>query len=98
MACVPPRRTPIDLGDDVRVLRILRVWPPCGAGDDAGVCDRITGEFVRYLLSYRLRHLPRVLHSISEHGHNTTVLHLRGRRAGRKFLADTRRRHDLGSR
>ena len=63
-----------------------------------GLFDRVTAEFLRYVMTYRRRHLPKVLHRISEHGRDATVLHLRSRRAVRRFLIETRRRRDVGGR
>jgi adenylate kinase family enzyme len=63
-----------------------------------GVFDRITAEVVRYNLTYRRRHLPRVLHTIHAHRGDATVLHLRSRHAAQQLLTDTRRSRDGGGR
>lgn len=56
-----------------------------------GVFDKITAGFLWYAMTYRARHLPKVMHRISKHRKDTTVVHLRSRRAARRYLADTRR-------
>jgi len=45
-----------------------------------GVYDRITSDLLRYVATYRRRHLPRVLACVREHGGRATLIHLRSRR------------------
>ncbi|MET8149046.1 topology modulation protein [Actinoplanes sp. NPDC049668] len=63
-----------------------------------GVFDKITAGFLWYVLTYRARHLPRVMQRISKHRADTTVVHLRSRRAARRYLADVRRHSSGGTR
>lgn len=77
---------------------LQRRWRYRGGQHCDGVYDRVTVQFLRYVLRYRRQHLPRVLHCISEYGRDATVLHLRSRRAARKFLTDTGVRCVLGGR
>ncbi|MEU4215877.1 topology modulation protein [Actinoplanes sp. NPDC026623] len=83
----------------VCLLRILRRRLRYLGGQHSDeVFDRITGEVLRYVMTYRARHLPRVVRCISEHGRDATVLHLRSRRAVRRFVTETRRQRDIGRR
>jgi adenylate kinase family enzyme len=58
-----------------------------GQHKDIGVYDRITWNFVRYLLSYRRQMAPRVRKLIADHAQNAQVVVLRSRHATRGYLA-----------
>jgi adenylate kinase family enzyme len=57
-----------------------------------GTFDRITIDFLRYVIRYRRRHLPRTLARIAEHGPHTMVVHLTSRRQIDGFVARLARR------
>jgi adenylate kinase family enzyme len=53
-----------------------------------GVYDRITWNFVRYIIEYRRHMAPRVRQLIAAHATHAEVTVLRSRRAVRRYLAD----------
>lgn len=57
-----------------------------GGQHSDGVYDRINLDVIRYVWTYRRRHLPRVLASVREHGGHADLIHLGSRRAADKLL------------
>ncbi len=62
-----------------------------------GVYDRITWDFVRYILGYRRQMAPRVRALIAEHAGDAQVVVLRSRRAARRYLAGVTAAADRGA-
>lgn len=60
-----------------------------GQHDTIGIYDRITWNFVRYILGYRRTMAPRVRTMIAGHAGDAEVTVLRSRRAARRYLAST---------
>jgi len=58
-----------------------------GQHKDIGVYDRVTWNFVRYILGYRRQMAPRARQLIAAHAGSAEVVVLRSRRAARDHLA-----------
>jgi adenylate kinase family enzyme len=58
-----------------------------GQHKDIGVYDRITWNFIRYILGYRRKMAPRVRQLIADHAVSAEVVVLHNRRAARRYLA-----------
>jgi adenylate kinase family enzyme len=58
-----------------------------GQHADHGVYDRITWDFVRYIIGYRRSMAPRVRALVTEHGPDAALVTLKSRRQVRRFLA-----------
>jgi adenylate kinase family enzyme len=58
-----------------------------GQHKDIGVYNRITWNFVRYILSYRRQMAPRVRKLVADHAQNAQVVVLTSRHAIRGYLA-----------
>jgi adenylate kinase family enzyme len=60
-----------------------------GQHDAIGVYDRITWNFIRYILGYRRTMAPRVRTLIAGHAADAELVVLRSRRSTRRYLAHT---------
>jgi adenylate kinase family enzyme len=58
-----------------------------GQHQATGVYDRITGNFIRYILGYRRQMAPRVRKLITDHAASAQVTVLHSRAASRRYLA-----------
>jgi adenylate kinase family enzyme len=61
-----------------------------GQHDKSGVYDRITWDFLRYVLRYRATMRPRVRRSLAEHGAAARLVTLSSRRQADRFLKGIR--------
>ena len=68
---------------------VRRRWRYRGGQHPDGVFDRVTVGFVRYVIDYRRRMLPRVLAMLAEHP-DLSVVRLTSRRQARRFLRSLR--------
>jgi adenylate kinase family enzyme len=57
-----------------------------GQHQDVGVYDRITWNFIRYVIGYRRSMLPRVHQLVGDHAHTAEVVVLRSRGQARRLL------------
>ena len=71
----------------LRGIAQRRLRHGAGQHDAIGVYDRITWNFVRYIIGYRRTMAPRVAALIAEHAGDAEVVVLRSRRAARRYLA-----------
>jgi hypothetical protein len=93
--CLPPLRFLVIFLDlpartCLRGVAQRRLRHGAGQHDAIGVYDRITRDFVRYIIGYRRTMAPRVRALIAEHASGEVVI-LRSRRASRRYLATVTR-------
>ena len=69
---------------------LRRRWRYRGGQHADGVFDRLSVGFARYVINYRRRTLPRVLHLIAEHAPTARVLRPTNRRDIDRFLQGVR--------
>lgn len=69
------------------LLRRLRYR---GGLHDNGVADFVNVEFVRWIVSFRRRHRPRILALLAAHRGDTEIVVLRSRRAANAYLRRVR--------
>ncbi|MEU4244223.1 topology modulation protein [Actinoplanes sp. NPDC026619] len=62
-----------------------------------GIYNRITPNVVKYVLSYRGQHLPKVLASVRDHGRHAELIHLTSRRAADQLICQIRTERSAGS-
>jgi adenylate kinase family enzyme len=79
----------LDLPGWACLLGILQRQARHGGGQHQanGECNRITWNFVRYIIGYRKTMAPRVRSLIAEHAGDAEVVILRSRRAASRYLA-----------
>lgn len=61
-----------------------------GQHEESGVYDRITWEFIRYVLRYRATMRPKVRRLLAEHGAAARLVALRSRRQADRLLKEMR--------
>lgn len=71
----------------LRGIAERRLRHGAGQHDAIGVYDRITWNFIRYIIGYRRRMAPRVRQLITDHAGDAEITVLRSRRAARHYLA-----------
>lgn len=82
----------LDLPSRTCLAGILRRrWRYRGGQHAGGVFDRLSVEFVRYVINYRRHALPRVLGLIAQHAPTARVFRLTSRRDVARFLEGIRR-------
>lgn len=82
----------LDLSARTCLASILRRrWRYRGGQHADGVFDRLSVGFIRYVINYRRRTLPRVLDLITQHAPTARVFRLTSRRKAARFLEEVRR-------
>lgn len=89
----------LDLPGWACLLGILQRQVRHGGGQHQanGEYNRITWNFVRYIIGYRRAMAPRVRSLITEHADGAQVVILRSRRAARRYLAEVSASSPVGT-